>query len=112
MSQQINGVMIARYCTKFRLLTRKTAALFYSTTHRFYSGSMDDKFLEYWQETTSKLPDNLTLKWGELIVTKYGESQRYYHRLKHVIEMKTHRDHFQHKLHEPKLVDYAIIFHE
>ena len=80
--------------------------------YRCKGSSMDDSFQQYWKATTKDLPDYLTVKWEKLIGTKYRECQRYYHTLKHIVEMKALRDTFIGKLQKPILVDYAIIFHE
>ena len=69
-------------------------------------------FKEYWAQVNEEIPNQISRKWGEEIVLKYRESQRYYHTLHHVLQMKQLKDVHVHKLQNPKLVDYAIIFHE
>ncbi|KAL4235559.1 hypothetical protein ACF0H5_003955 [Mactra antiquata] len=69
---------------------------------------------ERWNNVCRKLkiPANLVDEYWMTIQTKYSESHRYYHTLKHLEDMFIHYDDIYDQLQSPVLVALAIFFHD
>lgn len=73
----------------------------------------ENSFKLVWQNLTASLQQPVICeKWGEKIVSHYGEEQRHYHTITHVEDMLALRSDYRDQINDVDTVDYAVIFHE